>query len=152
MSKKIQIILTQDVPKLGRKNETKEVASGFARNYLLPRGLAIVATAANREKLTIQAGAQQEENKKELALLKPLLEKFETEGIKIQKKAGPEGKLFGSITAAEIAESTAQKFNCTIDKKAIVLEKPIKECGTHYVAVKMGSGISGRIKVVVSST
>ena len=144
----MKLLLIQDIDKLGKTGEIVNVKEGYARNYLIPRKLGIFATeknikaaAAEAEKLTIK-DAKKRENMTSLA------EQMNKITIKFTLKAGEGDKLFGSVTSQMIADAIATK-GYNIDKKEIDLHEPIKHVGNHFVQIKLGPGIEGRIKIKV---
>jgi large subunit ribosomal protein L9 len=144
----MQVILKQDVPSLGKKGELKEVASGYARNHLLPRGLAIEATPQRmREWMQRQEKAQlinrqQEENARLQA------KKLALEELVFKMPSGEGGRLFGSVTPADIARKLSEAgFN--IDKKRIELAEPIKNIGSYKAYVRLHPGIKAEVPLRV---
>lgn len=146
----MKVILLQDVKSLGKKGELVEVSEGYGRNFLLPRNIAKEANAQamneyknaeNSKKYKIDtAKAQAESYKKQL----------EGKTFKMTAKAGKGGKLFGSITAKQVAEEIKKQYNISVDKRKVVLERDIKEFGTYKVEVKLFTGISAHIDIQVS--
>lgn len=144
----MKIILRQDVKNIGTAGEIKNVADGFARNYLLPKGLVLQASDENLRRWENEKKGL--EKKKKLALKKAREYAAELEKVSctITAKTGEDNKMFGSVTAAHIAESL-QEAGHTIDKKNIVLEEPIKEPGAYVIDVKVASGVLAKVKVWV---
>lgn len=144
----MKLILKEDVDKLGRMGDLVNVADGYARNYLLPRNLAAVATTRNINTLEHQKRVIADRIKKEKMAAEEEAKKIGAISVSIQAQVGEEGKLFGSVTSKDIAEAVAaQGFE--IDKKKIVLEKPIKEVGSFTVPVKIHHDVTAQIKVEV---
>jgi large subunit ribosomal protein L9 len=145
----MRIILEEDVEKLGRRGQVVEVADGYARNYLLPRRLAVPATASNLKQLEQLRGslARREATEKETA--KKLAELLGQVSVTLQRKAGENDQLFGSVTSADIAEALAAQ-GYEIDKRKIQLDDPIKLIGEYQVAVKLHHDISATVKVIVT--
>jgi large subunit ribosomal protein L9 len=144
----MQIILQEDVEKLGTRGQLVDVAEGYARNFLLPRKLALEATAGNMKRLERMrvAFAKKEATEKEAAAtLAGLLANV---SIELARKSGDGDQLFGSVTSADIAEALAAK-GYTIDKRKIVLADPIKVIGEYEVPVKLHREVTPSIKVVV---
>lgn len=144
----MQIILQEDVEKLGTRGQLVDVAEGYARNYLLPRKLGLEANAGNMKRLEKMraAFAKKEATEKEAAFtLAGLLANV---SVELSRKAGESDQLFGSVTSADIAEALAAK-GFTIDKRKIVLADPIKTMGEYDVPVKLHREVSATIKVTV---
>ena len=145
----MKIILKQDIRGKGKKGQMIEAAEGYARNYLIPRGLAVEATAdaVNTMKLRDKAKAKADAEAKAEALA--IAEKLKSCQVKIAAKGGEGGKLFGAITGKEIAAALAEQFSLTIDGKKLVLEQPIKSFGSYEVKAKLGYEVSGTVYVLV---
>ncbi|MDY4083998.1 MAG: 50S ribosomal protein L9 [Ruminococcus bromii] len=146
----MKVILLQDIKALGKKGELVEASDGYARNYLLPKKL---AKEANAQAMNEYKNAENSKNFK-LATAKAQAEsqKKTLEGKKFVMiaKAGQGGRLFGSITAKQIAEEIKKQYNIPVDKRKVVLERDIKEFGTYSAEVKLFTGISAKIDVQVS--
>lgn len=144
----MKVVLVQDVPSLGRTGEVKEVSPGYARNYLLPRKLAIVATEAALEQLKQQRAAAERRVARRAAEVRALGQRIE--GIELRFRArAAEQRLYGSIHAHEIAERLSQAIGHEIDKRDVDLPEPIKTIGTHAVAIRLARGITPKVRVVV---
>ena len=145
----MKIILKQDIRGKGKKGQMIEAAEGYARNYLIPRGLAVEATAdaVNTMKLRDKAKAKADAEAK--AAAEAIAEKLQGCQVKIAAKGGEGGKLFGAITGKEIAAALAEQFSLTIDGKKLVLEQPIKSFGSYEVKAKLGYEVSGTVYVLV---
>lgn len=146
----MEVILTQDVRALGKKGQKVKVSDGYARNYLLPKKLAIEANASNLNVLQSQKESMDYKmaKKKEQAIEQK--QAIEGKTLEFHLKSGDNGKLFGALTGKEIAEAIAEKFNVQIDKKKISIEENIKTYGTYDVELKLFPEISAKIKVQVS--
>ena len=146
----MQVILHQDVKGQGRKGEMVEVSEGYARNYLLPRGLAVKATAdnINAMKLKEKAKAAHLEKEKQQALENA--KKLAECRVKLTAKAGSNGKLFGAVTSKEIADALKEQFGIEIEKNQIVQGDPIKNYGDYEVKCRLGHEVSGVIKLTVA--
>jgi large subunit ribosomal protein L9 len=144
----MQVILQEDIEKLGARGQVVEVASGFARNYLLPHKLALEASSANlkrlekiRATLAKRTSTEKETAEQQAALLNNVT-------VRLTRKAGENDQLFGSVTSADLAEAlAAQGF--TIDRRRIALDEPIKILGESAVTVKLVHGVTAQFKVVV---
>ena len=145
----MKVIFNQDVRGQGKKGEMKEVSIGYARNYLLPRGLASEATAdaINAFKLKEKAKAAQIARDRQLALENA--KKLEGVQVVIRAKAGGAGKLFGAVTSQEISDALKQQFGIEIEKNKIVQADPIKTFGSYQVKAKLGYEVSGTVNVLV---
>ena len=146
----MKVIFLADVKGQGKKDELKEVSDGYARNFLLPRKLALEATTDALNRIKLQEKARQAQLAKDKALAQDIAGKLESIVVKIPAKGGEGGKLFGSVTSKEISEALASQFNMTIDKNKIVQTEPIKTFGSFEVRCKLGFEISGLIHVVVT--
>ena len=146
----MKVILTQDIKGQGKKGQLVEVSDGYARNFLMPRGLAQEAT---KENLNVMHGKQEAEAyKKQMALddAKELAKKLGELTVEIKAKSGENGKLFGSVTSKEIVEELLGTHHIKIDKKKLVLPDGIKTLGTTEVEIKLHPGVSARLKVSVT--
>ena len=146
----MKVILQQDVKGHGKKGQMVEASDGYARNYLLPRKLAVEATADNVNKMQMrdkavaaQAAAEKAEAEANAAKLKEVM-------VKLSAKAGMGGRLFGAVTSKEIADGLKAQHGIEIAKTKIVQDEPIKAFGTYELKVKLGHEVSGTLKVVVS--
>ena len=144
----MQIILNQDVDTLGKAGEIITVKDGFARNYLIPQGIGTMATKKNIETTSKNLEIQERKDARTRTNLEALAERLNKLTLKFDLKAGEDDKLFGSVTNIMIAEAIAEK-GYTVDRKEIEMEESIKSVGNHYVVVKLGNGVSGRIKIKV---
>ena len=130
----MKIILKQDIRGKGKKGQMIEAAEGYARNYLIPRGLAVEATADAVNTMNLQAKATAKADAEAKAEALAIAEKLKSCQVKIAAKGGEGGKLFGAITGKEIAAALAEQFSLTIDCKKLVLEQPIKSFGSYEVS------------------
>ncbi|MDK2798787.1 MAG: large subunit ribosomal protein [Clostridiales bacterium] len=145
----MKVILQADVKGQGKKGDLVNVSDGYARNYLIPKGLAVEATNANVNVMKMQKAAQAFKKEKELAQAKELAQKLSKVTVTIKAKAGENGKLFGSITSKDIAETLKSQHKISIDKRKIDLPEAIKTLGTTNVEVKIYPEVTGKIKVSV---
>ena len=143
----MKVLLTKDVKSLGKAGEIKEVADGYGKNFLLGKGLALLATTEvlNRWKSEQKRAAENEA--KEIATAKELAEKLNATKLTIKHKVGANGHLIGSVTNKEIAESLEDQFSIMLDKKNISLDKKIKSVGIYEVDCKLGHAIHASLKV-----
>ena len=143
----MKVILTQDIKGVGKKDEVINANDGYAINFLLPRKLAVEANTANMSQLKGRqdsANFKKEQEKEEASAIKEKLSKIM---LKINVKAGENGKIFGSITAKEIATELQKQYKIEVDKKKILLKEPIKEIGTFTIDIKLYEGIIGKLKI-----
>lgn len=146
----MKVILQQDVKGQGKKGQLIETSDGYARNFLLPRKLAVPATAEALNTMRQQEKAKLAQEAAERAAALELAEKLKGCMVKIPAKAGNGGKLFGSVTSKEVSEALKAQFGFDIAKTKIVLAEPIKSFGTYQLKCKLGYEISGTINVTVT--
>lgn len=144
----MKVILTADVKNLGSRGEIKEVADGYARNFLLPRGWAVEATPNRLKELERKQQLTEKKAKQQESLAREVAKQLEGKTICLKVAAGEGGRLFGSITASDLA-AVLQTEGFGIDKKKIALQEPIKTLGEHQVIIKLSSGIKASILVNV---
>lgn len=144
----MQVILIKDVDRLGRKGEVKNVTEGHAKNFLFPQRLAVPFTEGTQKYIKLLQKSWQLKIEKEKDELKQLAEKINGITVKVHKKAGEKGKLYGSVTNLEIAEAIKEKNGVEIDRKFIQIDH-IKELGEHEVVAKFSSDIKATFKVIV---
>ena len=146
----MKVILQQDVKGQGKKGQMVEVSEGYARNFLLPRKLAILATADAINTLNLKEKARKAEEARLKAEAEATAEKLKECQVKLTAKAGAGGKLFGAITGKEISDGLKKQFNLDVPKQKLVLAEPIKAYGTYQVKAKLGFEVSGTVSVSVS--
>lgn len=146
----MKVILQQDVKGQGKRGQMVDVSDGYARNFLLPRKLAVEATpdALNTMKLQEKARRAQEEKEKQEA--QEIAKKLEGCIVKISARAGEKGQLFGSVTSKEISDALMAQHQISIEKQKIVQDEPIKSFGSYQLKCKLGYSISGLIHVMVT--
>ena len=144
----MKVILKEDVKKLGNMGQIVTVADGFARNYLVPKGLAVEASSKNMKSLEHAQRVIQEKAKKVKGSLQDFADRLSKVTLIMKAKAGEEGKLFGSVTSMDIAEQLKSE-GIEIDKKKISLEEPIKRLGTYSVDIHLHSDIDAKINLQV---
>jgi large subunit ribosomal protein L9 len=144
----IEVILREDVKSLGRAGELVRVRPGYARNYLLPHGLAYEATEGNKKRIAAETKARQTRSQAERVGAEQVAATLSGVTLTLSGKAGEEGKLFGSITAQDIAEALAAKGH-TVDRRRIELEHPIKSLGQHTVLVRVHPEVHANVQVSV---
>ena len=146
----MKVILLEDVKSLGKKGTIVNVSDGYARNMLLPKGLAKEATEGNIRSLEKQKAIAAEKLEEQKAAAKEMAAKLEKITLKIESKGGDSGKLFGSITSKDIAEALEKQEGMKIDKKKIEMKTPIKQAGETEVTLKLFTEISAQLKVSVT--
>ena len=146
----MKVILQQDVKGQGKKGQLVEVSDGYARNFLLPKKAAVIATAENVNTMKQQEKARKAQEAAEKAEAQAIAKKLEGLTVKIVAKAGEGGRLFGAVTAKEIAEALSAQHAVTINKAKLVLDEPIKTCGGFQVKAKLGYEVVGTVKVLVA--
>ena len=146
----MKVILLQDIRGKGKKGQMIEASDGYARNYLLPRKMAIEATADNINTMKMNDKAKAEQAAREKAQAQEFAEKLKEITVEIKAKAGSGGRLFGSITSQEVSDALKAQHGIAIDKKKIVQDEPIKSYGTFSMKAKLGYEITATITVHVS--
>ena len=145
----MKVIFLQDVKGSGKKGEVKTVADGYARNMLLPKGYAVEATAKNINLLEGQKASAQHKIDLEIAAAKEAAAKVKGKKVKISAKAGSNGKLFGSVTAGNVADALNEQFGVKVDKKKIALSTDIKNFGSYTAVIKFYNSITETIDIDV---
>ena len=145
----MKVIFLQDVKGSGKKGEVKNVADGYARNMLLPKGFAVEATSANMNRLEGQKASAQHKADVEKQTAQEAAAKLKGGKVIIKAKAGSNDRLFGSVTAAQVADAINEQFGIKTDKKKISLSTDIKSFGTYSAEVKLYQGVSEKIDVEV---
>ncbi|HOL21253.1 MAG TPA: 50S ribosomal protein L9 [bacterium] len=145
----MKVIFIKDLQGTGKKGEIKEVKPGYARNYLIPEGIAIEATPENIRQMERQEQILATRKNKELTRAKEIKKALQEGSITISAKAGQDEKLFGAITPEDIAEAILQQKNIEIDKHQILLEQPIKKLGIYKVSIRTGENITAEVKIWV---
>ncbi len=146
----MKVILLKDVKGSGKVGDTLDVADGYARNFLIGRGLAIEATQKNLNDLKGKKDSEQHKLKVEKDEALAVAKKLEGKTVNAKAKAGAGGKLFGSITTATIAELISAQFGCKVDKKKIAISSELKQFGDYSAEIKMVQGVSCNIKISVT--
>lgn len=146
----MKVILQQDVRGQGKKGQMIEVSEGFARNYLLPRKMAIHATADAVNTLNLKEKARRAEEARLREEAVATADKLKSCRVKITAKAGNGGRLFGAVTTKEIAEGLKQQYGVEIPKQKLVLDEPIKAFGTYQLKAKLGFDVTGTVYAVVT--
>ena len=146
----MKLILTQDVKGQGKKDQVINVSDGYARNFLIPKGLAVPADAKSMNEIKNREESRLHKIETEKAAAKETAAKLEKITVKIISQAGGDGRLYGSVTAKDIAEALEKQHGIVIDRRKLTLPEPIKSFGTYNTEVKLYTEITGKIKVTVS--
>ena len=145
----MKVILQQDVRGQGKKGQMVEVSEGYARKFILPNKLAVTATPESINTMKQQEKAKKAQEAAEKAEAEAVSKKLEGLMVKISAKAGEGGRLFGAVTAKEISEALAAQHGLNIAKTKLVLEDPIKSCGSYSLKCKLGHEVTGVVNVLV---
>ncbi len=143
----MKIILLENVKGVGKKDEIINANDGYARNFLFPRNLAVEANAQNLAKLKSKQDSAAHKKMTEKKEAEELAKKLEKIMLKVEVKAGENGKIFGGVTAKEISEQLKSQYNYNVDKKKIELKETIKQVGIFTVDLKLFEGVTGKLKV-----
>lgn len=147
----MKVILKADIKGVGRKDEVINASDGYARNFLLPKNLAVEANNDNMAKLKAKQNAAQYQKNQEKEEALKVADKLTKILLKIKVKAGENGKIFGGVSAKEIAQELEKEYKIKVDKKKIDLKETIKTLGTQVVEIKLFEGVIGKLKVDVIS-
>ncbi len=145
----MKVILKQDIKGVGKKDQVINAADGYARNFLFPKKLAVPADAGNMNNLKSKNESIAYRKGEDLKEAKKIAEKMKNIIVKIYVKTGENGKLFGGVTAKEIAETLKKDYNINVDKKKILLSETIKVAGTTNVDIKLNEGVMAKVQVMV---
>lgn len=146
----MKVILTQTVPGLGEAGVVKEVADGYARNYLLPRKLAVTATRGSLKQAEAQAGVYTRRAQKAMSASQQAAALIEGKTVKIRARVGSENRLYGSVTAADIAEALLTQYGSDIDRRKISIDEAIHRTGTYGATADFGQGVTAKFSVEVA--
>ncbi len=146
----MKVVLLKDVKGQGKKDQVINVSDGYARNFLLPKGLAVEADAKVMNEIKNKESSKQHKIELEKAAANELKSKLETVVVKLTSKAGADGRLYGSITSSDIAEGLEKQHGIKVDRRKIVMDGPVKAFGTYAFEVKLYPEIAGKINVVIS--
>lgn len=146
----MKVILKADVKGTGKKGQVCEVADGYARNFLFPRGLALEATSGNVQDLANKKASEEKRKEREKQVAQELATRLQALTVEVGTKTGEGGRLFGSVTNKEIAETLKKKYSLEIDKRKIELKEPIKSLGTYTVHAKLHPEVSANFQVQVT--
>ena len=145
----MKVIFVKDVAGSGDVGDVKDVARGYGRNYLIPRGLAVEASAGAMKQAESRIRQEKERKEQEARKLEILAERLQGQELHFKARVGTEDKLFGSITAAQIAEVLSSTVDTPIDKRHVVLERPLREAGSHDVLIKLSGKAEATVTVVI---
>ena len=145
----MKVILTKDVPNLGRVGDVKEVANGYARNFLMPRGLVVPATEGQLKQLHVFHARRAKEDAQRLSEAQQLAQRLAALQVIIPGRVGEQGRLFGSVTNQDVAAALKEQHGIEIDRRDIELAEPIRTLGSHTVDVRLGGEVHGQLRVEV---
>lgn len=145
----MKVILQQDVRGQGKKGQMIEVAEGYARNFLLPRKLAVPATADAVNTMKLKEKAKKAEDARLKAEAEAVVEKLKNSPVKVTARAGANGKLFGAVTSKEVSDALQAQYGIELAKQKIVMDEPIKAYGNYELKAKLGYEVSGIVYVMV---
>jgi large subunit ribosomal protein L9 len=145
----MEVLLLKDVDRLGEAGEIKRVSDGYSRNYLIPHGLAVMATPGAIKQAEKQRQAVARRQDKELSQAQALAQVLDGVAVTFQARAGESDRLYGSITNVNIAEALEEKVGQEVDRRKIDLEEPLKELGTHAVTIRLAPGAEAKVTVVI---
>ncbi len=145
----MRVVLRTDVDNLGKRGDIREVADGFARNYLLPKGHAILAGSGVEAQAASMRRARDRRDAKDRESAETVARQLVAAVIRIPARAGPEGKLYGSVTSADVVAAVTEQTGIELDRRRMHLEDPIRALGTHEVPVKLHADVEFRITVEV---
>ena len=145
----MKVILQQDVRGQGKKGQMIEVAEGYARNFLLPRKLAVPATADAVNTMKLKEKAKKAEDARLKAEAEAIVEKLKNSPVKVTARAGANGKLFGAVTSKEVSDALQAQYGIELAKQKIVMEEPIKAYGNYQLKAKLGYEVSGTVYEMV---
>ncbi|MDQ3811650.1 MAG: 50S ribosomal protein L9 [Chloroflexota bacterium] len=145
----MKVLFKKDVPDVARAGQVKEVADGFARNFLIPRGLAVAATAAALKQVAhVEAVAVRRAGEEEAAA-RTLKERLEAQPIVLESKAGSQGRLYGSVTAADVVAAVKRQLGAELDRRDLQISEPVRQVGTYRVQARLHKGITATLTVEV---
>lgn len=147
----MKVLLLQDVKGQGKKDQIVDVSDGYARNFLFPKKLAVVADNKAINEVKNKEASKQYKIETEKAAARAIAEKLSEITLKIQTGAGADGRLYGSVTSKDIAEALSKQYGITIDKRKIVMPDPIKAYGTYTFDVRLYPEIVGKVRVTVGA-
>ena len=147
----MKIVLRQDVPKLGEAGTIQNVSNGYARNYLIPQGMAVVATDGEIKMATHNLAVKDRKVARQEEQLRSTGDKIQGQRLSFTARAGDQGRLFGSITAADVATSLSAAIGEEVDRRRVVLDEPLRSVGEHLVTVHLVGRLRPQITVVIEA-
>jgi large subunit ribosomal protein L9 len=145
----MKVLFKKDVPDVARAGQVKDVADGYARNFLIPRGLAVAATAAALKQVAeVQAVAARHAAEEEQAARR-LKERLEAQPIVIEAKAGSQGRLYGSVTTADVATAIQKQVGASVDRRDLEIADPVRQVGSYQVLARLERGVSANLTIEV---
>jgi large subunit ribosomal protein L9 len=145
----MKVILLKDVENLGRTGDVKEVARGYARNYLLPKGMVVEATAGQMKRVETLQRQREKEDAKRLSEAQTLAQRLEALEVTVSARTGEQGRLFGSVTNQDVAAALIEQHGIELDRRDVELADPIRTLGTHQVNVRLGGNVQAQLRVNV---
>lgn len=145
----MKVILLQDVKSLGKKGDEVKVSDGYARNMILPKGLGVEANSKNKNDLKLKKANEEKIAKENLEAAQAFAKEIEAKSVSLSIKVGEGGRVFGSVSAKEIAEAAKEQLGFDIDKKKMQLASPIKSLGTTIVPIRLHPKVTAELKVLV---
>lgn len=147
----MKIVLRQDVPKVGEAGTVQTVANGYARNYLIPKGLAVVASSGELKVAAHNQAVKERKLVRQEDLLRSLAEKIDGQRLSFTARAGEQGRLYGSITASDVASALSKEISEDIDRRRVVLEEPLRTLGEHKVTVHLVGRLRPQVTVLIEA-
>lgn len=145
----MKVLLTQAVKNVGKPGDVKDVADGFARNFLIPRGMATIATAGTLKEAEAHRQAEARREEKNTAQNQALGQRIEGTTVTLRARSGPQGRLYGAITAADVATALSEQLGQQIDRRRVELEEPIRQLGEYKVPVRLARDVVPQVSVTV---
>ncbi|HEY3061116.1 MAG TPA: 50S ribosomal protein L9 [Chloroflexota bacterium] len=145
----MKVLFKKDVPEVAKAGQVKEVADGYARNFLIPRGLAIAATSAALKQVAEVQAVTSRRSAEEEAAAKRLKERLEAEPIVLESKAGSQGRLYGSVTTADVAAAVKKQLGTELDRRDLELAEPVRHVGSFHVSARLHKGVTATLTVEV---
>jgi len=145
----VKIILTRDMPNLGQAGDVKNVAAGYARNYLIPKGLAVKATSGALKEFEHRQSAEGRREERLAARAEALAQRLSDLTLIFEARASEKGRLFGSITTADIAEALEREVGEKFDRRKHILSEPLRQVGEHVISVRLAADVVAKVKAVV---
>ncbi len=147
----MKIVLRQDVPKVGEAGTVQTVSNGYARNYLIPQGMAVVATDGELKVAAHNLAVKERKIVRQEELLRSLSDKINGQRLTFTAKAGEQGRLYGSITASDVATALAAQISEEVDRRRVVLDEPLRSIGEHTVTVHLVGRLRPQVTVVIEA-